>query len=175
MGCFKTSKKTSRRALRMKGSLPLGLTSTRTIMSSSLATKLAALAILLSCNVGPLAQAAPSALQAAAAVESRAAAWRADSKDNLCGLKNPRHLTQPAQINYRAVLEQTPEMIDLRQRGISLDSAEGQILRERAVDRLRSVGSKLMKKRGYCSLWKGISHRDGRMVPDLTSELIAAL
>ena len=159
----------------MTRSSPLELPSTRTTMSSSLTTTLAALAILLSCNIGPSAQAAPAALQVSPTARVGAAAWRADSKDNLCGLKNPRHLTQPALINYRSVLEQTPEMIDLRQRGISLDSAEGQILRERAVDRVRNVGSKLMKKRGHCSLWKEISHRDGRMVPDLTSELIAAL
>ena len=106
---------------------------------------------------------------------SATASWSTISKDNICGLTSPRQLTQPARIDYRAALEATAEMKDLKKRGISLDSAEGQILREKAADRVRQIGSKLMRKRGHCSLWKEISHRDGRQVPDLTSALIASL
>jgi hypothetical protein len=144
-------------------------------MSPSLLTKWLSLALLLTSSMSPSAHAAPSYEQTAPEALSTTASWSTLSKNNICGLTNPRQLTQPARIDYRAALEATVEMKDLKQRGISLDSAEGQILRERAADRVRQIGSKLMKKRGHCSLWKEISHRDGRQVPDLTSALIASL
>ena len=125
--------------------------------------------------MSPRAHAAPSYEQAASETLCATASWNAISNDNICGLTNPRQLTQPAKIDYRAALEATAEMKDLKKRGISLDSAEGQILRERAADRVRRTGSKLMRKKGHCSLWKQISHSDGRLVPDITSELVASI
>jgi hypothetical protein len=144
-------------------------------MSPTLLKAWISFALLLTSSMSPRAHAAPSYEQARQETLNVSAAWNAISKDNICGLTNPRQLTQPGRIDYRAALEATAEMKDLKQRGISLDSAEGQILRERAADRVRRVGSKLMRKRGHCSLWKEISHRDGRNVPDLTSELISSL
>jgi hypothetical protein len=145
-------------------------------MSPSTLTKWLSLALLLTSSMSPRVNAAPSYEQAASeTLSATASSWSTISKNNVCGLTNPRQLTQPARIDYRTVLEATAEMKDLKQRGISLDSAEGQILRERAADRVRQIGSKLMRKRGHCSLWKEISHRDGRQIPDLTSALIASI
>jgi len=101
--------------------------------------------------------------------------WRARSKDNICGLSNPRQVNRPAKVDYKQVLKATPEMKDLARRNISPRSAEGQILRQRAVDRVRRAGSSVMQSHGHCSLWKRISHRDGRQIHDLTSAVIAAL
>jgi hypothetical protein len=104
-----------------------------------------------------------------------ASAWRAEAKDNICGLSNTRHVTNPAVVDYNRVLRATPEMKDLSSRDIDLRSAEGQILKQRAVDHVRRVGSKVMRKSGNCSLWKSISHRDGRKVKDLTDQVVVAL
>ena len=101
--------------------------------------------------------------------------WRAKSRDNICGLSNPRQVTDPARVDYKRVLRATSEMKDLVRRGIDPSSAEGQILRQRAVDRVRRACSKVMHDKGHCSLWKRISHRDGRKVRDLSSEVISAL
>ena len=116
---------------------------------------------------------APSAAVAQEAVGL--SMWRAEARDNICGLSNPRHVTNPSVVNYSVVLNATPEMKDLRRRDINPRSAEGQILKQRAVDHVRRVGSKVMRKSGHCSMWKAISHRDGRRVRDLTDEVLAAL
>jgi len=104
-----------------------------------------------------------------------ASMWRAEARDNICGVSNPRHVTNPAVVDYKDVLNATPEMRDLDSRDIDPRSAEGQILRQRAVDHVRRVGSKVMRKSGNCSMWKRISHRDGRQVRDLTDQVVAAL
>ena len=101
--------------------------------------------------------------------------WRAKAQDNICGLSNPRQVTSPARIDYKKVLRSTPGMKDLERRGIDPRSAEGQILRQRAVDRVRRASSKVMRKNGRCSIWKRISHRDGRKVRDVTSEVLSSL
>ena len=101
--------------------------------------------------------------------------WQAKAQDNICGLLNQRQVTRPALVDYKKVLRATPELKDLARRGIDPRSAEGQILRQRAVDRVRRAASKVMRARGHCSIWKRISHRDARKVRDRTSEVLAAL
>lgn len=101
--------------------------------------------------------------------------WVANARDNICGVSNPRQITNPAKLDYRNVMAATREMKDLKHRGIDLTSAEGRILRQHAMDRVRRIGSKIMRKNGNCSLWKKISHRDGRRIRDLSTDVIAAL
>ncbi|MCH2104020.1 MAG: hypothetical protein MK297_08435 [Planctomycetes bacterium] len=101
--------------------------------------------------------------------------WRVRSRDNICGLSNPRQLTQPARVNYKQVLRATEEMKDLVRRNIDPSSAEGQILRQRAVDRVRRASSLVMQSQGYCSVWKRISHKDARSVAEVTGEVVASL
>jgi len=101
--------------------------------------------------------------------------WVAEIHHNICGVSHPRQVTNPSVVNYKKVLVATAEMKDLRARGVSPQSAEGKILRERAVDHVRRIGSRVMNKGGYCSMWKEISHRDGRAVRDLTNEVVSAL
>ena len=144
-------------------------------MSLTALIKELSLSLVIALSVTQTAQASPQVAEAPTLTAPATAAWRTAQKDNICGLTNPRQLTQPARVDYRIVLAATPEMKDLERRGIAPNSAEGQILRQRAVDRVRRVGSKLMRRSGHCSLWKRISHRDGRQVPDLTSTLIASL
>jgi len=101
--------------------------------------------------------------------------WRAETRNNICGVSNPRHVTNPAVVDYTEVLSATPEMRDMGNRDIDPRSAEGQILRQRAVDHVRRVGSKVMRRNGHCSMWKEINHRAGRKASDLTGQLVAAL
>ena len=110
-----------------------------------------------------------------AGVERSLGGWRARSRDNICGLSNPRQLTQPVRVNYKQVLRATEEMRDLIRRNIDPSSAEGQILRQRAVDRVRRASSLVMQSQGYCSVWKRISHKDSRSVDEVTEEVIANL
>ena len=104
-----------------------------------------------------------------------ASLWRAQSRDNICVVSNPRQVNNPAVVSYKDVLLATPEMRDLRTRGISPQSAEGQILRERAVDHVRRVCSRVMGETRHCSMWKKISHRGGRPVSDLTNRVVSTL
>ncbi len=101
--------------------------------------------------------------------------WRTRSKDNICGLSNPRQVNRPAMVDYKQVLKATPEMKDLARRNINPRSAEGQILRQRAADRVRRASSLVMQSHGHCSVWKRISHRDGRKIDDVTKDVIATL
>ncbi len=101
--------------------------------------------------------------------------WRAEARDNICGVSNPRHVTNPALVDYNEVLRATPEMKDLKSRDIDLRSAEGQILRQRAGDHVRRVGSKVMHETGDCGLWKAVSRRDGRVVRDSTDQVVVAI
>ena len=103
------------------------------------------------------------------------APWRAEAQDNICGVSNPRQVTNPAVVDYAKALKATPEMQDLVARGIDPQSAEGQILRQRAVDHVRRVSSKVMRRNGHCSIWKTIKHRSGRNAPELTQELVASI
>jgi len=101
--------------------------------------------------------------------------WRAEVSDNICGVSNLRQVQNPSVVNYKKVLLATPEMKDLRARDIDPQSAQGQILRERAVDHVRRTGSQVMRRSRNCSMWKEISHRDGRVIRDLTYEVISEL
>ena len=103
------------------------------------------------------------------------APWRAEAQDNICGVSNPRQVTNPAVVDYAKALKATPEMQDLIARGIDPQSAEGQILRQRAVDHVGRVSSKVMRRNGHCSIWKTIKHRSGRNAPELTHELVASI
>ena len=173
--CPNSSKKDKTPLIRKTRTSPLSVISPRRFMSHPLLTIGLSLALSLTSSASQGAHAAPRVERVDSGLVSTSSAWRTNPKDNICGLTSPRQLTQPARIDYRTALASTPEMKDLKRRGISLDSAEGQILRERAADRVRMIGSKLMKRKGHCSLWKEISHSNNRLIPDITSELVTAI
>ena len=49
------------------------------------------------------------------------------------------------------------------------DTPEGIQLKQAAVDRIRKASDTVRKDQGHCSVWKSISHRDGRAITDLTA------
>ena len=101
--------------------------------------------------------------------------WIADRADSICGLDDPRLLSYPAKVNYGLLFQATSEMKKLRDQGIDPYSPEGIQLRAKAADRVQAAAERVRLKGGYCSVWKRISHRDGRVIPDLTNEVLEVM
>lgn len=110
-----------------------------------------------------------------AAWEGVETGWIANRADCICGLDELRLLSNPARIDHHRAMMQTPEMKKLIEENIDPASPLGIQLRMLAVDRVRSVADVVRVQGGHCSVWKRISHRDGRTVPDLTAAVIARL
>ena len=171
----KSIKKSARKEVRSHGRAPLSVDSPKTPMLTQLLTKWLSLSLAIALTFAPQASASAPTAEVASHPAQASAGWRARSADNICGLSILRQVNDPARLDYKRVLEATPEMKDLVRRGIKPNSAEGQILHQRAVDRVRRASSLVMQRKDHCSIWKRISHRDARKVRDRTSEVIAAL
>lgn len=102
-------------------------------------------------------------------------AWIVNRSDSICGLDDPRLLSNPALIQYKRVLDNTPEMKKMREQQIDPASPIGIQLRMSAVDRVRSASDRVRVGFGHCSVWKNIAHKDGRQVPDLTLPVLELL
>lgn len=142
---------------------------------ASLLCKWLSLSLVIMIGLAPSVRASAPALETASLSTQAGRGWRVRAKDNICGLSSPRQVNLPATIDYKQVLKATPEMKDLARRNINPRSAEGQILRQRAADRVRRASSLVMQSHGHCSVWKRISHRDGRKIDDVTKDVIATL
>jgi hypothetical protein len=101
--------------------------------------------------------------------------WICDRSDNICGLDDPKMLSKPAKIDYDAVLKATPEMKKIVADKIDPNSSEGINLKNKATDRVREKAEEVRVAQGYCSVWKSISHKDGRTIPDITDLVKARL
>jgi hypothetical protein len=99
--------------------------------------------------------------------------WILKTSDNICGLRDANQLTHPAQVNYETCLQATPEMKRLRDQKIDPKSAEGIQLRSAGISRVTNACERVRASQGYCSVWKQISHKDGRAISDLSSLVIA--
>ena len=97
--------------------------------------------------------------------------WIVDRADNICGLDDPKMLSQPARVDYELLLRATPEMKKVRDDKIDPNSSEGIQLRQAAVDRVRRACERVRTTAGYCSVWKEIRHGDGRIVADVTEQV----
>jgi len=172
---FKPVKKTRRDELRNTRRVPPYKTKPEPKMPSKTLRRWLSFSLAIAIAMTPPAWGSAPAFKDSPASEQAETGWRTRSKDNICGLSNPRQVNRPAKVDYKKVLKATPEMKDLVRRNIKPRSAEGQILRQRAVDRVRRASSMVMQSHGHCSLWKRISHRDGRQIDDLTQDIIATL
>lgn len=94
--------------------------------------------------------------------------WIVEAADNVCGLTDPRQISNPAELDYDELLRATPEMKEMKRKGIDKDSPEGQVLYNKAVDRVQSAAARVMKDKGYDSVWKKVRHRQGRKAPSIT-------
>lgn len=121
---------------------------------------------------GPLAGAATAAPQAPIqhpVVQDMDSDWVVRSEDHICGVSEARMIANPARVNYESLMNATPEIKELRRKGIDRDSARGQTLVTAARDRVRRATNAIMQEKGYDSVWKRISHRKGTAVADITS------
>lgn len=109
-----------------------------------------------------------SAPSSAAETTVDAARWICERADNICGLDDARTLSNPAKVDYDALLKATPEYKKMRDERIDPNSAEGIQLRQKASERVRDACETLRADKGYCSVWKTIKNSDGRAVPDIT-------
>ncbi len=113
------------------------------------------------------------ALQAQSLIpdDGRGSGYSFVTKDNLCGLKEARQLSSPAQVNYDSLLESTPEVRKMRARRIAPSSAQGTRLLAAARSRILKACKRELSDKGHCSIWKKISRRDGASINDVTSSI----
>ena len=97
-----------------------------------------------------------------------ASGWIVRSGDNICGLSDPKKLSNPGRVRYTELRDATPEMKKMKDKNIDPNSPEGIQLKQAAVDRIRNASDAVRGERGHCSVWKKIRHKDGRSIPDLT-------
>lgn len=97
-----------------------------------------------------------------------AVTWICDRADNICGLDDAKTLSNPGKVDYDALLKATAEYKKIKDEKIDPNSAEGIQLRQKAAERVRDACEKVRAAKSYCSVWKTISHQDGRAIPDIT-------
>ncbi|MFT7486089.1 MAG: hypothetical protein ACI9F9_001942 [Candidatus Paceibacteria bacterium] len=101
--------------------------------------------------------------------------WIVKSENAICGVSEAHQITNPAKVDYDALMSATEEMKELRKKRIDKTSARGQTLVAAARDRVRRATSSVMKAKGHCSVWKKISHKKGTVVTDLTKAIKAKI
>ncbi len=97
--------------------------------------------------------------------------WIVEEADNICGLSDPRALSEPAKVDYGQVWDATPEIKKLKRDGIDPQSPAGISLQQKATDRIREACDDVREAEGHCSVWKKIRHKDGRKIADITKEV----
>ncbi len=104
---------------------------------------------------------------------NNASDWIADSDDHICGLSSLRALSNPAKVSYSKLWDATPEIKRMIREGIDPESAEGIQLQQEATDRILEACKSVSDDQDHCSVWKAISHEDGRKIPDITKKVKA--
>lgn len=98
--------------------------------------------------------------------------WVAKKSANLCGISNLKKVTHPAVVDYDALLAATPQVKEMKAKGIKPDSVAGKTLRKAARDLIVQKAPTVQKDGGYDGLWKAIEHKDGRSIDDVTQDII---
>lgn len=101
--------------------------------------------------------------------------WIAKATDNICGLRDSNQVSSPAQIDFKACLDATPEMKKVVRDKIDLTTPEGIRLSNEAVNRVTTACETVRIANGYCSVWKTIRHKDARVVSDISEQVKALL
>ena len=84
--------------------------------------------------------------------------WVATPADNICGVKEPRMVKQPGVVNWRQLMDSSPEMTKIKKEGIKRDSAKGIQLTAEAETRCKKACVKQMQVAKVDSMWKNITH-----------------
>ncbi|MGD2016658.1 MAG: hypothetical protein PVJ89_00965 [Planctomycetota bacterium] len=100
--------------------------------------------------------------------DGRGTPYVVNKVDNICGLDEPRQLTNPALVDYSALMAETPELKKIKKDKIDPTSSEGITLTAKARSRVLSACESVRQSGGYCSVWKTIRRRDKKAVTDVT-------
>lgn len=103
--------------------------------------------------------------------DGRGTPYVVDKTDNICGIDEPRAITNPAKVDYQALLDETPEVKEIKRRKIDPDSAKGIELMTKARRRVLAACEKVRSAKSHCSIWKKIKRRDKQDVSDVTDEV----
>ncbi|MDB2576191.1 hypothetical protein N9Z54_03185 [Planctomycetota bacterium] len=104
-----------------------------------------------------------------------AASYEARSSNSISGLTDVSQLSNPMAVRYDEVMEATEERVRMRKEKIDPTSPLGEILESAAHRRVSAACRAVMRRDGHCSAWKKIKRKDGRAVPDTTTDVIAKL
>ena len=122
--------------------------------------------------VGGFARAQP-ALGSASAPTAVGVRWIADEDDNICGIRDLRKVSNPAQVDYDDLWDATPQIQTMKQKRIDPESTEGKALRNQARTLITKTCELVRQAKGHCGIWKVIRNEDGRIVPDVTDQVKA--
>jgi len=140
-------------------------------MSRILATALIALALLSPDGRAATVESVERVLAERNDDDGRGTPYVVDKKDNICGLNEPKQLSNPAKVDYDELLSATPEVLRMKKEKIDKDSAEGIQLLNQAESRVLKACQAVREAEGHCSVWKDIKRREGQKIPDLTSKV----
>ncbi len=113
----------------------------------------------------------PDCVAAVSRDDGRGTPYVVTKSDNICGLDEPRQLTNPAVVDYQALLEATDEYKKLIKDKIDKTSSKGITLMTKARARVLKACESVRASQGHCSVWKVIKRRDKRSVDDITDEV----
>ncbi len=103
--------------------------------------------------------------------DGRGTPYILEKADNICGLDEPKQLSNPAKVDYDALLEVTPQIKRMKRDKIDPNSAKGIQLRTEAEALVRDTCEKIRADKSYCSVWKKIERRDGGKIADITEKV----
>ena len=104
----------------------------------------------------------------AAIDDGRGTPYIVNKSDNICGLDEPRQLTNPAAVDYEALLAATAEVKKIKKDKIDPKSSEGITLMTKARSRVLKACESVRQSGGHDSVWKAIKRRDKKAIPDIT-------
>lgn len=111
----------------------------------------------------------------ATADDGRGTPFVVDKSDSICGIDEPRALTNPAKVDYEALLNSTSEVRRMKKRKIDRNSAEGIRLLSVARRKVLFACEEVRSSEGHDSVWKKIKRRDQRAVADITRKVKAEI
>ncbi len=106
--------------------------------------------------------------QSAVGDDGRGTPYIVNKSDNICGLDEPRQLTNPAVVDYGALLAATPEAKKIKKNKIDPASSEGITLMMKGRSRVLKACESVRQSGSHCSVWKSIKRRNKKAVSDIT-------
>lgn len=128
--------------------------------------------VTLSLALGGLVDAHPVPTPATPSGPSTFHEWIAKDSDNICGISALKRVTNPSLVDYDQLFASTPQIKEMKRRDIDPDSTEGKALRKGAQTLITKSSELVRVAKGHCSVWKVISHQDGRKIPDVTQDVL---